>query len=309
MSINPRPLIIRSNARVIRVFQNAYNDLYKKLSNALSYKSNPEFTVISLYLVNKFVEDRIQELDTDLEGTITEENETLYYIGYGLCLMALYDSIGKKYTTASILREVSETVSRDSVLKLRNVTMKDLLSVTRNTEYALKRLIRDTMSKHLTVKAMRNSGREDLAQQLIKELQGQALKKGIRAEMIAIVDKAGRRWKLDNYVRMVTRTKAQEVVVSGIKDYVVEHDGHGDLARIPFNPLTNDPCLPFQGLIISMTGATHGYRTYDDLRATGHIFHPNCRHTPIPYWSLDDIPEERLKKHKKQEKAVNKALN
>lgn len=308
MSINPRPAILRSNARVIRVFQNAYNDLYKKLSNALSYKNNPEFTVISLYMLNKFVEDRIQELDEDLNDTVTDENKSLYYIGYGLCLMALYDSIGKKYTLNGVLKEVSRVVDQDSILKLRNATMKDLLSVTRNTEYSLKKLIRNTLSKHLNVRNMKNMDREDLAQQLIKEIEGQALKKGIKAEMIAIVDKAGRRWKLDNYVRMVTKTKAQEVVVSGIKDYVQEHNGHGDLARIPFNPLTNDPCLPFQGLIISMTGATPGYRTYDEIRATGHIFHPNCRHTPIPYWSFDDIPENVKEKHKKQEKAVNNAL-
>lgn len=312
MSIDVRPLIDQSNLRVIRVFEKAYSDIEKNLSKSLSYKYNPEFNVISLYLIYRFLDRKFEELNNNIQSTISEESDYLYYLGFGLGLMSLYDSIGGNYTAKSIVAEASDMVDRQVTLRIKNATMRDLLQVTRNTEYAVRNLVQATMAKHLNVKNMQNMGRDDLAKQLVKELQGQALKKGIREEMIAIVDKAGRRWKVDNYIKMVARTKAQEVVVTGMKDYVKMNNGNGDLARIPFNPLTNDPCLNFQGLIISMTGATAGYRTYDELKATRLIFHPNCRHTPVPYYSFGDIPAERLKKHeemvKKSDKAIKRGL-
>ena len=39
-----------------------------------------------------------------------------------------------------------------------------------------------------------------------------------------------------------------------------------------------DLCKPFDGNVLSLTGATEGYTTPDEAEAEG-LFHPNCRHT------------------------------
>ncbi|WMU08108.1 hypothetical protein vBCtySFA70_00004 [Clostridium phage vB_CtyS-FA70] len=308
MSINPRPLIVESNRRVIGAFEAIYKETVNELGKTLSYKYNPEFSVVSLYLIYKYLDSQFGKLDEELESVVDKQLEVLYYLGYGLCLMAFYDTIGRSYTVKSILAEVPRIPNRDILVNIRKTTMTDLLQVTKNTNYAVKQMVRRTFDKHMTVRNMLKTDRKDLANMLIKDITGKKLKQDIKDSMIAIVDKAGRRWKVEHYVSVVTKTKAQEVVVKGIKRYVDTHDGKGDLARIPFNPLTDDPCLNYQGLIISMTGATAGFRTYDELKATRQIFHPQCRHTPIPYYDIDSFSAEELEKHKKMEKRAEKDL-
>lgn len=299
MSINARPLIVESNLRVVRAFEKTYTEIANNLSKSLSYNHNPEFTLISIYLIYKYLDRKFEELRADIQTIVNDETDYLYYLGYGLGLMSFYDSIGTSYTVSSILAEVPSMVDREILVQIKNVTMIDLLQVTRNTELSIKQFIRDTMTKHLNIRNLQNMGREDLYKKLVSELTGKKLQQAVKDNMIAIVDKAGRRWKVDNYVEMVARTKAQEIVTDGMKQYVENNNGHGDLARIPVNPTTVDACLDFEGLIISMTGATKGYRTYDELKATNLIFHPHCRHTPIPYYGFNDIPDDVLKEHSK----------
>jgi Phage minor capsid protein 2 len=89
-------------------------------------------------------------------------------------------------------------------------------------------------------------------------------------------DSAGRRWDLATYVEMATRTavsnmwddlQAAAMVRSGV-----------DLAVIGTRSTEGScpHCLPWLGRTISLTGATEGYPTYDEARATG-FRHPNCR--------------------------------
>ncbi|MFT8313255.1 MAG: phage minor capsid protein [Clostridium sp.] len=304
MSINVRPLIVESNLRVIKAFEKTYTEIANNLSKSLSYNHNPEFTVITIYLIYKYLDHKFEELRADIQNTVNDETDYLYYLGYGIGLMSFYDSTGTSYTVKSVLKEVPSLVDRETLVQIKNVTMADLLQVTRNTELSIKQFIRDTMTKHLNIRNLQNMGREDLYKKLISDLNGTKLQQAVKDNMIAIVDKAGRRWKVDNYVEMVARTKAQEIVTDGMKEYVNNNDGHGDLARIPVNPATVDACLDFEGLIISMTGATEGYKTYAELKRTNLIFHPSCRHTPIPYHSYNDIPADVLNRHEKVSKGL-----
>lgn len=256
------------------------------------------FLSISVYSLFKFVESQFNDLDAELDSTVSDEIEYAYVLGFAVGLMAYYNSIKVAFTFKSVMAEASLGVDKAVLIKLKAVAMKDLLQVTKNTEYMTKKLIQDVMAKHLTINQMKNLGRDDLANLIIKDLTGKKLKGDIQKNMVAIVDKAGRRWTVDNYVDMVTRTKAQEVYVKGMQTFADKNGGNGDLARIPHNILTVDACKEFEGMIISMTGATEGYQTYDELRSTGMIFHPRCRHTPEPYWSEADIPEDIMATHK-----------
>jgi Phage minor capsid protein 2 len=88
-------------------------------------------------------------------------------------------------------------------------------------------------------------------------------------------DSAGRNWDLATYVEMATRTavsnmwdelQASAMVRSGIDLALIgTHSTEGSCPR----------CLPWLGQTISLTGATEGYPTYDEARATG-FRHPNC---------------------------------
>ena len=294
---NPRALLEKSSLRVQKAFDTTYSRIYRKLSIALDFSHNPMFLAISIYSLYKYLDSEFGSLNAELEDKVSEEIEQAYLLGFAVGLMAYYNSIKVSFTFESVMAEASLGVDKAILIKLKKVAMKDLLQVTKNTDYMTKKLIQDVMTKHLTINHMKNMAREDLANAIIKDLSGKKLKGDIQKNMVAIVDKAGRRWNVDSYVDMVTRTKAQEVYVQGMKNFADKNGGNGDLAVIPYNPLTVDACKEFEGMIISMTGATEGYPTYDELRSTGMIFHPRCRHTPQPYWGESDIPEDIMATH------------
>lgn len=280
--LEPKPLLVQASVRMQKVFSKRYTVITQRLEKTLNYNSNPEFSIISLYLILKFIEREFNQLDKEIENKVTDEIEYAYYLGFAFGLMSYYEGIGVKYTFESVMKEVPFMVDKTVLIGIKNVTMKDLLQVTKNTEFTTKRFIQDIMTKHLNVKNMKNMGRQELADIIIKDLTGKKLQKAIQSNMIAVVDKAGRQWRTENYVDMVVQTKAHQVYVQGIKDFATKNEGNGDLAKIPYNSLTTDACKQFQGMTISMTGMTAGYRTYDELKATGLIFHPRCRHFPVP---------------------------
>jgi len=96
------------------------------------------------------------------------------------------------------------------------------------------------------------------------------------------IDKAGRRWQPRNYFNMLSRTTVAEVSRASYADTAAE--AGVDLMRITGGPPTAagtrknpDPCWRWYNKIISMTGSTPGYPTYQEARDDG-MFHPNCVH-------------------------------
>lgn len=89
-------------------------------------------------------------------------------------------------------------------------------------------------------------------------------------------DRAGRNWDLTSYVEMATRTavsnawddmQAGAMIRSGMDLVLVgTHSTEGSCPH----------CLPWLGRELSLTGATAGYPTLNEAKATG-FRHPNCR--------------------------------
>ena len=52
-----------------------------------------------------------------------------------------------------------------------------------------------------------------------------------------------------------------------------------------------DACKKWEGAIISVGESVEGYHSYEELRETGEIWHPNCRHhiTPVSNRVADRI--------------------
>lgn len=88
-------------------------------------------------------------------------------------------------------------------------------------------------------------------------------------------DRAGRRWELESYVEMATRTGSTRAQVAGHLDRYTD-DGR-DLVIVSDAPQECKACRPWEGRVLSITGATPGYPTVADARAAG-LHHPNCRH-------------------------------
>lgn len=132
-----------------------------------------------------------------------------------------------------------------------------------------------------------DAARRRLAQTVITRFQ--------RRGLTGFVDAAGRRWNLTSYVEMATRTAttalareahAAELIKAGL-----------DVVRVTVMPNCHPFCLPFQGRLLSLTGATTGeyhgeevVATLAEAMARGYN-HPNCRHSIQVHVPGMEIPD------------------
>ena len=100
-------------------------------------------------------------------------------------------------------------------------------------------------------------------------------KTGEAQGLVAFVDRSGREWNMGTYVEMLARTTVMKIHNEAVKSEFVAHGE--DLVIISFHLPTCEMCKPWNGKIVSLTGATKDYPTMTEAEADG-LFHPNCRH-------------------------------
>lgn len=90
------------------------------------------------------------------------------------------------------------------------------------------------------------------------------------------VDQAGRRWQLETYAEMATRAAAGRAQVAGALD---RYQAAGkDLVVVSDAPQECRLCRPWEGRVLSISGATPDYPTVASATAAG-LHHANCRHS------------------------------
>jgi Phage minor capsid protein 2 len=94
------------------------------------------------------------------------------------------------------------------------------------------------------------------------------------------IDSAKRSWSLASYAEMATRTAVIGAGRTGKLD-AMRSRGH-DLAIISGNTAGCEACAPWEGVVVSIDGATPDYPTLADAEGEG-LFHPNCGHQADPY--------------------------
>lgn len=92
----------------------------------------------------------------------------------------------------------------------------------------------------------------------------------------ALVDRGGRRWRLEVYSRMAVRTTSRQAATAGTVERLRE--AGEDLIAISSHVGSCDVCKPFEGRTYSLSGASETYPRAKYLPP----FHPNCRHVAVP---------------------------
>lgn len=127
----------------------------------------------------------------------------------------------------------------------------------------------------------------------------EALTRFARRGIDGFTDKSGRRWRLDSYAEMATRTGALHSMRFGYERTLTL--AGEDLIMVTSHGYTCPKCSPWEGKILSLTGATpagwneaeHATRdgvtvrfqvagTLSEARESG-LFHPNCEHSYALY--------------------------
>lgn len=112
-------------------------------------------------------------------------------------------------------------------------------------------------------------------------------------EKARFVDAAGREWDAAAYFQMSVRTNTMRVYNDCLVDDIARATG-SDLVRVSTGG--SDPhcaCAAWEGAILSVSGRTKGFPTYEQARRGG-CFHPNCVHTLEPVDEFADADEIAL---------------
>lgn len=106
--------------------------------------------------------------------------------------------------------------------------------------------------------------------------------------IVGFTDRAGRRWEIESYAEMATRTASGRAMVNG---RVEQYTAAGRTLVIVSNaPQECSKCRPFEGKLLSLDGEHVGTRqggivvvdTLDGARSRG-FQHANCRHDLRPF--------------------------
>lgn len=116
-----------------------------------------------------------------------------------------------------------------------------------------------------------------------KKLREELLSQGITG----FVDKAGRKWTLQNYTRMAAITVTNNTLRQGTINRIQER-GH-DLVRVSSHQGACKKCEQYNGATLSLSGNDPDYPSIDEARGNG-LFHPRCKHAV----SLSPIERDRF---------------
>lgn len=90
------------------------------------------------------------------------------------------------------------------------------------------------------------------------------------------VDKSGRKWDNEVYLRMLVRTTSQRVYNDAYVDRLTQNGiAFAKIMSLDLYP-DCEICKRWDGEIIVLGGNRKGYRTYQEAKDAG-VFHPNCR--------------------------------
>lgn len=162
--------------------------------------------------------------------------------------------------------EAVVALARDLTGKLGNTGTPILRSV----DDVYRRVIADVTARAL------------LGAQTRREVAQEALDEFARRGITGYWDRKGRRWEIEAYTEMATRSSLMNAAIEG---HAARLEANGfDLVVISDVPQECKLCRPWEGKVLSLSGgidAAVGVTvagTLDEARADG-LFHPGCRHS------------------------------
>lgn len=299
----PARMVEKSVEVIIQTYAEAYKQLFRELYEKLmaDFGVLSDASYQSQLALLQMIESRLDELNLLITSEIKEGLEKQY------ASAGIFSALANE--TVKTIEELQGIVpySQLDLYKMEQIvqdTMEDLLFVTQHTKKELKKYVREVFRKNLQYHGLTGENYDNIKKLIEKELSSKVIREQLKKKgFVGIVDAGGKKWNLKTYVDMAVSTKMNQAYEEGLKDKATLTGK--DLAVIPEKGAV-DSCSKFEGIIISMTGATKGFMTYDQLKATGLIFHPRCVHSPFPIGNIDLYPDEDLAFHEKKMKELKK---
>lgn len=257
----PRQVDINEKAvkKLVDLYTKAYSDILKNMEDAT------DFGAASRRAIMADIDKKLADLGVDTDKWIQENIPKQYQKGSAEAIGQLR-KVGAKIKVGGSMTSIDgraiQAIMSDTALRFGE---------------AMSGLKRDATRVFLS------ASQQEITQQIAsgmiqgqtrKEIAG-AIKETIRTKgLSALQDKRGRSWTLDRYADMLVRTKMTEARNTGLSGKMLQNDQ--DLVQVSSHG-ADDVCGEWEGEILSLSGATDGFKTVAEAEQDG-LFHPNCRH-------------------------------
>ena len=233
-----------------------------------------------------------QEYEKALQAVLDEltektdswaEKAIMFSVFYGIAQTAF--SLGKYKTFEAAFEEVSgKELTKIHYNYMQSAiadTQADLLAVTNNVSRKTKALVRQTVADTLRKQLIKGDTSPRQSQRLLDQALRAQLKEAANS---VIVDAAGRKWQLKNYVELVARTKNMIVARdTSINEALSRQVYYGRISKHG----AKDACRYWEGKIVKLIREAPGDFPFIGDIPNRELFHPNCKHTVSPISNID----------------------
>lgn len=297
----PEPTYDKDSKKIIKMYDKARQAIILELLKLVETGSNDKVKVNQQASMLRQIDFILSQLNANVQATLEEGLLASFTEGQAVLSYSVGDYKSLKEATENVAFSMLAQETIDTIMQ---DTFDDLLSATQLTSKRTKQIVRRVVSEKMKIDVARARGYDVMKSSVIEELTKSGLSKTVTKDgFVGIIDKAGRKWKMSNYVDMVVKTKYKQARFEGLRTKALEDDI--DLAIISSHG-AKDACRKYEGMIISMNGTTKGYPSYSELRKSNEIFHPRCKHTIYPFRSPDLLSEDERQKSQEQIKNYRK---
>lgn len=245
--------------RLTSIYLSAYQEIADRFGDSSGFSSFKRRVILAQ--IESILVDFGEEVETIIEEVIPDA----YEAGAGQAIVQL-----KSINAPIDIRTGFNRIHKEAIAALVDDTAKafgeSIQGVNRSARRLMGQATKDAITQQLATGQISGDALEKIKKNVIRILQTDGLP--------ALVDKGNHPWSLDRYSEMLIRTKAVEARNTGLKNRLVENNY--DLVQVSQHGAT-DVCAKWEGKILSITGATPGYKTLQDATEDG-LFHPNCKH-------------------------------
>jgi Phage minor capsid protein 2 len=292
----PSPSYEYEIEQLVSYYKRAVRDILRELERV----DLTDFQRANAQAVLKDIADILAELDENAAAWVEENIPKAALDGVARAIVAL--GVVETLEEAKTIAKFNK-LNRELVKAVVADTQSDLLAVTQNMNRKVKAAVRQTVAESMRSNMTKGiNGRKTIRADIVAEMRkrlGDAVNTGI-------IDAAGRRWKPEVYAEMVTRTKMMLAHNEATRNEAI---ARGAYYAIISSHNAVDACRFHEGRIIKLTPDAPGeYPTYEQLRETGQIWHPMCRHVYTVFRSIDRLPDSVRERAEKQAELGNKAI-
>lgn len=255
--------------QIVRLYRRALADIQRELDRF----DITNFKRVNLMATLKSVTDILASLNDDSAKWVEENIPLAARAGVADAMV----SLGVVGTLAEAQQIVKfNRVNAELVKAAVADTQADLLAVTQNVDRKVRATVRQVVSESMRQNLAKGiNGRRTMNADTLSGLRnklGDSLNTGI-------IDAAGRRWKPEVYVDMVTRTKMMRMTNEASINEAVDREAYYGVIS---SHGAKDLCRNWEGRIVKLIDSAPGNYPYYGSLPNREIFHPNCKHTISP---------------------------